>query len=157
MSPCPGKRLRIFALPFCHLALKARKPIHREKYPDFMKTWGDHIKVRRLDLKLTKRQLSLNLNVSDVTIYLWERNKVRPSLAQIPKIIEFLGRDPFEKETENLGDTIWEYRRVHGLTQRKFAVQLGIDPTTLAGWEKGEHRPTKRLLNHMKQFGLFWS
>jgi transcriptional regulator with XRE-family HTH domain len=104
------------------LTLKARKPVHREKYPDFMKTWGDYIKVRRLDLKLTKRQLSLRFHVDDTTIYLWERNKVRPSLAQIPKIIEFLGRDPFEKETENLGDKLREYRRVHGLTQRKFAV-----------------------------------
>ena len=142
---------------FCQLTLKAQNPVHREKYPDICRTWGDWIKTRRLDLKLTKAQLSFNLNVSDVTIYLWERNKVRPSLAQIPKIIEFLGRHPFEKETKNLGDKLREYRRVHGLTQRKFAVQLGIDPTTLAGWEKGEHRPTKRLLNHMKQFGLFWS
>jgi transcriptional regulator with XRE-family HTH domain len=107
-------------------------------------------------LKLTKRQLSLRLNVSDVTIYLWEKNRVKPSLAQIPKIIGFLGRDPFEKETENLGDKIREHRRVHGLTQKKLSEQLGIDPATLASWEKGEHRPTKRLINHMKQFGLFW-
>jgi DNA-binding XRE family transcriptional regulator len=91
-----------------------------------MKTWGNHIKVRRLDLKLTKRQLSFNLNVSDVTIYLWERNKVRPSLAQIPRIIEFLGRDPFEKSAEKMGDKIREYRRIHGLTQKKLAEQLGV-------------------------------
>ncbi len=106
-----------------------------------MKTWGDYIKVRRLDLKLTKRQLSLNLNVSDVTIYLWEKNKVKPSLAQIPKIIEFLGRDPFEKEKENLGDKIREYRRAHRLTQKKMAGQLGVDQTTLAGWEKADTEP----------------
>jgi transcriptional regulator with XRE-family HTH domain len=106
----------------------------------------------KLDLKLTKRQLSLNLNVSDITIYLWEKNKVQPSLVQIPKIIEFLGRDPFEKETENLGDRIREYRRVHGLTQKKFAGQLGIDHTTLAGWERNEHHPTKRLLDILLLF-----
>jgi transcriptional regulator with XRE-family HTH domain len=139
------------------LTLKAKKPIHREKYPDSCKTWGDWIKARRLDLKLTKRQLSLKFNVSDITIYLWERNRVQPSLGQIPKIIEFLGQDPYEKNAEKMGDKIREYRRIHGLTQRRLAVQLGIDPTTLAGWEKGDHRPTKRLLNHMKQFGLFWS
>jgi len=132
-------------LPFCHLTLKAKKPVHREKYPDTCRTWGDWIKCRRLDLKLTKFQLSLKLNVSDLTIYLWEKNRVKPSLAQIPKIIEFLGNDPFEKETENLGDKIREYRRVHGLTQKKLAEQLGVDQTTLAGWERGKHRPTKRL------------
>jgi transcriptional regulator with XRE-family HTH domain len=137
------------------LTLKARKPVHREKYPDICRTWGDWIKTRRLDLKLTKRQLSLNLNVSDITIYLWEKNRVDPALAQIPKIIEFLGRDPFEKEAENLGDRIREYRRVHGLTQKKLAEQLGIDQTTLAGWEKEEHRATKKLLDKIKSALVF--
>jgi len=137
--------LRI-ALPFCHLTLRARKPVYREKYPDRFRTWGDWIKTRRLDLKLTKAQLSLNLNVSDVTIYLWERNKVRPSLAQIPKIIEFLGQDPFEKKFQNIGDRIREYRRVHGLTQSELAAKLGVDKKTLYYWERGEHQPQKRLL-----------
>jgi transcriptional regulator with XRE-family HTH domain len=129
------------------LILTAKKPVSREKYPDICGTWGDWIKTRRLDLKLTKRQLSLRLHVDDTTIYLWEKNKVRPSLVQIPKIIEFLGRDPFEKEAENLGDKIREYRRIHGLTQKKLAGQLGIDQTTLAGWERGERRPCKRFLD----------
>jgi transcriptional regulator with XRE-family HTH domain len=149
MSPCPGKRPHRVALPFCHLTLKARKPVHREKYPDILRTWGDWIKARRLDLKLTKHQLSLNLNVSDITIYLWERNKVRPSLAQIPKIIEFLGRDPFEKNVQKIGDRIREYRRIHGLTQRRLAAQLGIDNTTLGSWERGEHRPIKELFSKL--------
>jgi len=98
-------------------------------------------------LNLTKRQLSLNLNVSDITIYLWERNKVRPSLAQIPKIIEFLGRDPFEKETATLGERIREYRRVRGLSREKLAEQLEINLSTLEGWEIGKHQPTKKLLD----------
>jgi len=133
-------------LPFCHITLKAKKPVSREKYPDICRTWGDWIKVRRLDLKLTKRQLSLKLNVSDLTIYLWEKNRVEPSLAQIPKIIEFLGRDPFEKKTENLGEKLREYRRIHGLTQKKLAERLGVDETTVAGWERGKHQPAKQLL-----------
>jgi transcriptional regulator with XRE-family HTH domain len=137
-------------LPFCHVTLRGQKPIHREKYPDICRTWGDWIKCRRLDLKLTKRQLSLKLKVSDITIYLWEKNRVRPSLAQIPKIIEFLGRDPFEKETENLGERIREYRRVHGLSQNKLAGQLGVDQITLAGWERSEHRPTDAYVEKVK-------
>ena len=103
-------------------------------------------------MKFTKVQLSLFFNVSDVTIYLWERNKVEPSVAQIPKIIEFLGRDPFEKRTENLGDKIREYRRVHGLTKKKLAEQLGVDVATLAGWENGTQKPTNKL---SKKIGSF--
>jgi len=102
-------------------------------------------------LKLTKRQLSINLNVSDITIYLWERNKVQPSLAQIPKIIEFLGHDPFEKETDNLGEKIREYRRIHGLTQKKLAKHLEVDETTVAGWEKWEYWPNKKLFERVSQ------
>jgi transcriptional regulator with XRE-family HTH domain len=136
------------------LTLKAKKPVHREKYPDFCRTWGDWIKVQRIDLKLTKRQLSLRLNVSDLTIYLWEKNRVRPSLAQIPKIIEFLGHDPFEKKADSLADKVREYRRVYGLSLKKLAKELGVDPATLAGWEKAEHNPNKRLLHHMKKMGL---
>jgi transcriptional regulator with XRE-family HTH domain len=93
-------------------------------------------------LKLTKRALAKRLGVDDVTIYLWENNRVDPSLPQIPKIIEFLGRDPFEKETENLRDRIREYRRVHGLSQKKLAEQLGVDQATLAGWKRAKHQPS---------------
>jgi len=105
-----------------------------------------------LDLKLTQKEVAERLSVNKTTVQFWENNRVKPSLAQFPKIIEFLGQDPFEKKAENLGDKIQEYRRVHGLTQEKFAVQLGIDQTTLAGWESGEHQPTKRLLNKLKSF-----
>ncbi len=98
---------------------------------------------------LTKRQLSLRFNVDDVTIYLCEKNRVEPSLAQIPKIIEFLGRDPFERKTENLGERIREYRRIHGLTQEKLAGQLGVNPSTLAGWEREENNPREKTLNKL--------
>lgn len=96
-------------------------------------------------MDLTKRQLSLNLNVSDVTIYLWEKNKVQPSLAQIPKIIEFLGHDPFEAEARSLAEQIKNYRRLHGLSQKKFSQILGVDQSTLASWERRIHQPTRKL------------
>jgi DNA-binding XRE family transcriptional regulator len=136
----------MLVLPFCHITLKAKKPVSREKYPDILRTWGDHIKTRRLDLKRTKRKLSLKLNVSDLTIYLWEKNRVEPSLAQIPKIIEFLGRDPFEKNTEGLGDKIREFRRVHGLSQKRLARLVGIDASTIGAWEKSKNLPMKTNL-----------
>jgi transcriptional regulator with XRE-family HTH domain len=140
-------------LPFCHITLKAKKPVSREKIPDVCRTWGDWIKVRRVELKLSKCQLAVKINVSDSTIYLWEKNRVQPSLAQIPRIIEFLGRDPFEKKAEDLGDNIREYRRVHGLSQKILAEQFGVDETTIAGWESGKHRPTKKLIDRIKKIG----
>ena len=101
-------------------------------------------------MNLTKRQLSSKFHVDDTTIYLWEHNRVQPSVIQIPKIIEFLGRNPFEVKSESLGDKLRSYRRLNGLSQKKFAEQLGVDFTTLAGWERGEHKPLKRLLNKLE-------
>jgi DNA-binding XRE family transcriptional regulator len=63
------------------VTLKAKKPVHREEMPDYLRTWGDWIRARRIEKRLSKRQLSIILNVSDATIYLWEKNKVDPSLA----------------------------------------------------------------------------
>ena len=70
-------------------------------------------------------------------------------MAQIPKIIEFLGKNPFEAKSENFGEKLRSYRCMKGLSQKKFAMQLGVDSTTLAGWERGEHRPIKKLLEKL--------
>jgi len=77
---------------------------------------------------------------------------VKPSLAQIPKIIEFLGRNPFEIRTENPGEKLREFRRIHGLSQNKLAEQLAVDQTTLAGWERGEHRPIQKHVEIIRLF-----
>jgi len=74
---------------------------------------------------------------------------VKPGLARIPKIIEFLGCDPFEPLSESLAEKIKAYRRVHGLSQKNLAEQLGVDQTTLAGWERGEHTPIKGLYKQL--------
>jgi transcriptional regulator with XRE-family HTH domain len=137
------------------LTLKAKKPVAREEYPDICRTWNDHIKTRRLDLKPTKCQLSVKFHVDDTTIYLWEHNGVQPSLAQIPKIIEFLGYDPFTGAAESFVDKLKSYRRTHGLSQKKLSEMLMIDQTTLASWERGEHRPTKKSLDKIKSAFIF--
>ena len=114
-------------------------------------------------MKLTKRQLSLKLNVSDVTIYLWEKNRVSPSLAQIPRIIELVSRDTFQAEAENLADKIKDYRQLHGLSQKKLAVLLGVDQTTTLEKTKSDrkrlvpiNKPVLReLIKHKESHYLF--
>jgi transcriptional regulator with XRE-family HTH domain len=102
-----------------------------------------------MDLKLTQRELSGRLGVSKDTIRFWENSLAEPSLAKIPKIIEFLGYDPFEKETESLGARVRGYRRAHGLSQKKLAERLGIDNKTLAGWERGKRITANRIVANL--------
>jgi transcriptional regulator with XRE-family HTH domain len=117
-----------------------------------LKTIGDHIKKRRLDLKLLQREVAERFGVDETTVQFWENNRVKPSLALTPKIIEFLGYDPLGAKPISLGEKIRHFRRLHGLSQKRLADILGIDKTTLAGWERREHQPTKRFFNRLNSF-----
>lgn len=76
------------------------------------------------------------LGVDTMTVNNWERNRCQPRLYLMPKIVQFLGYTPFPPEAEHtIGEAIKAYRLMHGLSQRKLAKVLGIDPTTLARGE----------------------
>jgi DNA-binding XRE family transcriptional regulator len=76
------------ALPFCHFELRAarRKPT---KYPKQINSLGDHIRARRLDLKLLQKQVADQIGVHEQTITGWERNATSPEIHYIPAILNF--------------------------------------------------------------------
>jgi DNA-binding transcriptional regulator YiaG len=72
----------------------------------------------------------------------------------IPTIIKFLGYDPVSADAESLsfGQQIVRARQRLELSQKGLARQLGVDPTTLARWERGEREPAteyRSLLNEL--------
>jgi transcriptional regulator with XRE-family HTH domain len=140
-------------LPFCHISLKGQRPLP-QAYPRELKTLGDHLRNRRLDLKLLQKEVAQKVGVDEATIYNWENNRSSSELHYIPKVIEFLGYVPFEEQPKTLGERIVYFRRLHGITQGKLAQQLGVDPTTLARWERNESKPLKRYL---EKLGLFFN
>lgn len=141
-----SKKYRIFipALPFCNVALRAKKPLSAS-YPKELKTLGDHLKKRRFDLKMLQKEVAEKLNTTVCTYRNWERDLRNPSYRYIPRIIKFLGYVPFDIPHENLGQKIRTYRQLLGLSQRDLARQIGVDPCTIASWERSEHKPEKRL------------
>lgn len=141
-------------LPFCKLTLRGQKPLPRA-YPKRIRTLGDHLRKKRLDLKLLQREVAERLKVDETTIYLWESNRVKPSLSAIPKIIDFLGYMPFKVHADSLGKKILNFRLIHGLSQKKLASLLKIDQSSIGNWERGEHWPSKKLRN--KLISLFTS
>jgi transcriptional regulator with XRE-family HTH domain len=131
-------------LPFCHAELRASKP-KPEGYPNEINTLGDHIRTRRLDLKLLQKQVADQIGVHEQTITGWERNATVPEVRYIPAIIQFLGFNPLP-EASSLPGHLATARRALGLSQRKMAGKLGVDPATLMGWEAGRHQPTRKSL-----------
>jgi transcriptional regulator with XRE-family HTH domain len=124
-------------LPFCHVTLAAKKP-KSEAYPKALISTGDHIRKRRLDLGMLQKDVAVAIGVDTCTITNWEKNRCRPQLHLIPRVVRFLGYDPLLMvETGELGEMIRQYRRSRAIAQKKLAQELGIDPTTLARWEKG--------------------
>ncbi len=89
----------MLALPFCNTVEKGERP--KEKgYPHKPTTWGDHVKKRRMDLKLFQRHVAEQIGVDIATIHNWERNLHPPAQNLVPKIIEFLGYSPFPQPVD---------------------------------------------------------
>ena len=144
-GPKEKRSTRRVALPFCHSELWAPKPpsIH---YPKEINTLGDHIRKRRLDLRLLQKQVADRIGVHELTITSWEGNATVPEVRYMPAIIQFLGYNPLPA-SGSLPERLAAARRGLGLSQRKMAAELGGDPATLMGWEAGRHQPTGKSLD----------
>jgi len=133
------------------VALRAQKP-RLVAYPKELRTIGDHLKKKRLDLQMTQKDVAAKLQTTVCTYRGWERNQRNPSCRYMPKIIKFLGYTPFDTEFEDLGQKIRAYRKLFGLRQKDLARLLGVDPGTIYHWEKGKHKPERRLLKVLATF-----
>jgi transcriptional regulator with XRE-family HTH domain len=131
---------RLPALPCCHVHLRGRKP-QPPGYPHELRTLGDHLRKRRLNLGLLQREAAERIGVDTTTITNWELGHTAPALCWLPKVIRFLGYDP-QAELETVGQSLKRYRQRQGMPQRELANRLGVDPGTLGRWERGERSPT---------------
>jgi transcriptional regulator with XRE-family HTH domain len=137
-------------LPFCHAEFRVIKP-HPSHYPKEINTLGDHIRSHRLDLKLLQKQVADQIGVHELTITNWEVNATDPEVRYMPAIIQFLGYNPLP-ESSSLPKRLAAARTALGLSQRKMAGKLGVDPATLMGWEAGRHQPTGKSLGLIGEF-----
>ena len=82
------------ALPFCHVSLTASRP-PRPAYPKELRTLGDHLRKKRLDLGLFQKDVAQQLGVDTASVTNWEKGHTSPRLPLIPRVTEFLGYVPF--------------------------------------------------------------
>ena len=141
----PLQCIPIVAVRTCDIVLSAKKPVS-DAYPKNPKTIGDHLKKRRMDLKVTKDESARHLRVSTCSLNNWERDRFAPDVQHFPKIIAFLGYVPWDTSCKTISERVIKQRKQLGLNQRQLAQATGMSPETISAWEKGRARPSPLLL-----------
>jgi len=132
---------------------------------------GQHLKKKRFMAGLRQKETAAKLGVSARTLSLWECDRIWPAWAFRPRLITYLGFDPFTNpalenpkgnEThgvaflslegpESIGQKILQFRLKSRKTRLQLAAEWGISPKTLWGWETERWEPT--LKDHTQLIG----
>jgi transcriptional regulator with XRE-family HTH domain len=105
------------------VVLKCPKPIR--DYPLRLVTVSDHLRKRRLDLRLTKVEAGRRLGIRPWTYSRWESGGMNIEVHYYPHIIAFLGYNPLP-EPRSLAEAVRRERMSHGLPRWALARRLGI-------------------------------
>lgn len=137
-NDCTGPRCL-----FCKIMLHAVRCPHgpyfteKTRYPTSPKTIGEMIRKRRLDLGLRQIDAAKMIGCDEMSVINWEKGHHTPRVNHMAGVVKFLGFNPFQN-----GDTVAQrlvnHRKARGTAQKDFARQIGVDPSTLSRWERGE-------------------
>ncbi len=116
-------------------------------YPANPQTIGEAIRKRRLDLNLRQSDVAERIGCDQMSVVNWEKGHSTPRVIHMAKVVEFLGYNPLPTGA-TIAEQLVAHRKARGLTQKIFARELGIDPSTLAKWERGEREPKGRFRKH---------
>ena len=116
-----------------------------------LNTIGDHLLRRRLVLKLLQRQVAQRLKVDVMTVRNWENSRNRPRAEHMPAILQFLGYNP-EQVANTQGERLKQRRIGLGMSRTDTAQALGVNPSTIARWERAEREPGGEFALRLNQF-----
>jgi DNA-binding XRE family transcriptional regulator len=162
-------------LPFCERVVSvARKdvaPVWTRSFPIAKEptTLGQHLKKKRFGAGIRQSEAAQILGVSSRTLSLWETDRVYPAWAFQPRLITYLGYDPFNDPTlgrpkrnetscvaflspeapVTLGQKIKQHRLNLRKTRKQLASELGISQKTLWGWETNRWQPSTQCRKHI--------
>jgi transcriptional regulator with XRE-family HTH domain len=167
-------------LPFCDRSVTvARKdvaPVWTRSFPIAKEptTLGQHLKKKRFMAGLRQKQIAVKLGVSARTLSLWECDRIVPAWAFQPRLIAYLGFDPFTdltpgrpkgNETQcvaflspqapvTTGEKITQRRLKLKKTRRQLASELGVSVKTLWGWETDRWQPSALFQKRLARLEL---
>jgi DNA-binding XRE family transcriptional regulator len=158
-------------LPFCDRTVSVPRkdvaPVWTRSFPISKEptTLGQHLKKKRFFAGIRQSEAALKLGVSDRTLSLWETDRVYPAWAFQPRLIAYLGFDPFTDPTlgrpkgnetscvavlspdapVTTGQKIKQRRLKLKKTRKQLALELGVSVKTLWGWETDRWEPTAKV------------
>jgi transcriptional regulator with XRE-family HTH domain len=103
-----------------------------------------------MDFGLRQSDVAARIGVWTSTVNYWENNHFSPEVHYVPKIVAFLGYNPFGPPPASFPLQLKAARIAVGLTRRQVAARLGVHPGTVAEWERGEARPGRTLLDQIR-------
>ena len=108
------------------------------------------LRQRRRKLQISRAIAAMRMGTSERSLTNWEGGRA-PHVSSYPRIIQFLGTDPWP-EPKTLPQKLQAERYRRGLNVAQAAAELGVDPSTVWWWEAGR-RP--HLLNHRRRIAAF--
>ncbi|MEE1947261.1 transcriptional regulator [Pedobacter sp. KR3-3] len=127
-------------------------------YPEIPVSIGDHIRKKRMDLKLFQKDVAKICGVTEDCITNWEKNRCTPQIQFFPIIIKFLGYLPFEVDNTTFPGRLKAYRLTNGLSQRQLGKVLCVEGSVICSWESGALQPCnenlKKVNDILNQDGL---
>jgi DNA-binding XRE family transcriptional regulator len=103
------------------------------RVPTELNTVGDHIRRKRLDLKMLQREVAEQLGVCEPSLFNWEANTVSPGIECMPAIIRFLGYNPLPA-AKSWGERLVRHRTSLGMTEER---PRNTSASTPARWRGG--------------------
>jgi len=98
-----------------------------------------------------QKDVALRLGVNQWTLIGWETDESEPSVRMLPRIMDFLGYDPFPKPL-TIGERIVTRRRSLGIARKRLAWALGVDEGALREWEADQKVPIDEHRNAIEWF-----
>jgi DNA-binding XRE family transcriptional regulator len=131
------------ALPISELHATIKRQPYGEKYVKDPKSLGEYLRNRRMEMHLLQKDVAERFNVSEDCITYWENGRSKPQVQFYPKIIAFLGFNPFATDVSTLGGRIRQYRYKRGLSHKALGSLLNVNASTIGSWEAEEFKPNK--------------
>jgi len=96
-----------------------------------------------MDLEIQQKDAAAQMGINETTIANWLKQRAVLALRLWLQVIQFLGHDP-RAASDDIGLALVRCRQGRGVSQKELTARLGVDPATLARWERGERQPTGR-------------